>query len=71
MKPQTGDIWRYRSPNTDWGDSIVLLHEMLRDGPSHFSLKPEVTFWGYDLVNDQYDEYFFNEMNMEHWEKLA
>ena len=71
MNPQTGDIWRYRHPQRDWDDSVVLLHELLRDGPGHFTRQNETIFWAYDLLNDQYDEFLFSEGNMEHWERLA
>lgn len=71
MRPQTGDIWYYRNPNRDWDDCLVLLHELLHDGPGHFSGMQELTFWGYDLLTDQYDEFIFNEVNMQDWTREA
>jgi len=71
MIPQTGDIWKYRNPRVDYSDEIVLLHELLRDGIGHFSGKPELIFLGYDMQNNSYDEFLFNENNMPFWERLA
>ena len=71
MKPQTGDIWRYRSPRTDYGDNLVLLHKLLRDGVGHYSGKQEQTFWGYDILTDEYDEFLFTDGNMPHWTREA
>ena len=72
MKPQTGDIWRYNNLNPyRKEENLVLLHELLHDGPGHFSGKQELTFWGYDLLTDQYDEFIFNDSNMPHWTRQA
>lgn len=71
MKPQAGEIWRYRSPRHYEDDNLVLLHKLLRDGPGHYSGKQELTFWGCDLLTDQYDEFLFTEGNMPHWTREA
>ena len=70
MEPQTGDIWRYYNPFRK-EENLVLIHELLREGPGHFSGKRELIYWGYELLTDQYDEFLFTEGNMPHWEKVG
>lgn len=71
MIPQTGDIWYYRSPRTDSGDAIVLIHEPMCE-TRNLSGGEILVYWGYDMLTGQYDEWLFPQANMDkYWTRLA
>lgn len=71
MTPQPGDIWQYTQPNRDDNGLTVLIHEYMGCHPSHFSAGNEYSYFGYDMIAGEYDEFIFNAENMVYWRKLA
>ena len=70
MKPQVGDVWHYRDPDSDSRDATVLLLKYLNYFPG---LNPKVTlsFWGFDMLNNIYDVYLFHEPTCSrYWSKV-
>lgn len=71
MNPQVGDIWAYHHPYRDTEDAIVLIHQFLGE-TFNLSNKVVLTYWGYDLLTGQYDEWLFPKEGMEKfWSLLA